>query len=64
MARFSKTAMVANLDAKVAKLKAAWGFDPNNGTAQLKGKGEDAWLAYGEYRLCLRLIEEIEDGRV
>ncbi len=64
MVRFSKAAMVENLEAKVARLQGKWGFDPSNGTAQLRGKGEEACVAYGEFRAYLRLVEEIEDGRV
>lgn len=64
MARFSKAAMAAHLEAKVSALTAKWQFDPNNGTAQVRGKSEEALVAYGEFRLCLRLLAEIEEGRV
>ena len=64
MARFSKSAMVEHLELEVARLAREWGFDPNNGTSQLRGKGEDACVAYGEFRSYLDLIEVIEEGRV
>lgn len=64
MARFSKAALIEHLNAKVVRLTGEWGFDVSNGTSQVQGKGEDACVAYGEFRAYLCLIEEIDEGRV
>lgn len=64
MSRFSKTAMIAALDDKADSLQKQFGFNPDNGTAQLKGRldSQDAAIAYGQYRLCRDLAEQIHDG--
>jgi len=64
MARFSKEVVLAAIDKKIEALQNEWGFDPNNGTAQLKGKlaGQDAAVAYGTYRALDDLAEQIADG--
>ena len=64
MARFSKTNLIAALETKIIYLEATYGFDRNNGTAQLKGKlsSQEAAVAYGEFRSYLKLIENMDNG--
>lgn len=64
MARFGKDNVVTALQQQADRLQAEYGFDPNNGTAQLKGKlaTQDAAVSYGKYRQLLKLIQDIEDG--
>lgn len=64
MARFSKAAMVQHLESKAGRLAEQWGFDRNNGTAQLRGKPSEAHVAYGEFNLCQTLLDELADGRI
>jgi hypothetical protein len=63
-ARFSKSAMIAALRDRAERIRRENGFDPNNGTSQLKGPLAtlDAAVAYGEFRTCLDLVDRIEDG--
>ena len=62
--RFSKPKLLAALERRADGLKAKYGFDADNGTAQLTGRlcGQDVAVAYGEFRLCLDLIQQIDDG--
>jgi len=64
MARFSKEAMIEALEKKASYLKDTYNFDPGNGTAQLKNRDQDTAVAYGRFRLCLDLIDAIENGRI
>lgn len=61
---FNKAALINALELKVDGIEAQYGFDRNNGTAQLKGllSGHDAAIAYGEFRSSLGLVAKIEDG--
>ena len=64
MSRFSKETVIDALQKRVDHHREKHGFDPDNGTAQLKGKlsGQEAAVAYGEFRLCLTIIQQIDDG--
>jgi tetrahydromethanopterin S-methyltransferase subunit G len=64
--RFSKPNLLAALERRADELKKKHGFDETNGTAQLIGKlaGQDAAVAYGEFRLCHDLMQQIDDGSV
>lgn len=44
MARFSKMVMVEHLEAKISRFVAEWKLDPSNGTAQLRGRDQDAYM--------------------
>ncbi|RQR65676.1 hypothetical protein DIE18_04290 [Burkholderia sp. Bp9125] len=62
--RFSKPNLLAALERRADELQKKYGFDANNGTAQLKGKlaTQDATVAYGQFRLFHDLTHQIEDG--
>ncbi|MBC8737007.1 hypothetical protein F6X40_09320 [Paraburkholderia sp. UCT31] len=62
--RVSKPTLLAALERRAEALQKEFGFDVNNGTAQLKGKlaGQDAAVAYGKFRLCHEMIQQIDDG--
>ncbi|KWA83981.1 hypothetical protein WL29_21690 [Burkholderia ubonensis] len=62
--RFSKPNLLAALERRADELKKQYGFDENNGTAQLKGKldNQDAAVAYGKFRLYHDLIQQLDDG--
>ncbi|MFP3637890.1 hypothetical protein [Paraburkholderia sp. SIMBA_054] len=62
--RFNKSNMTAALQRRADSLQEKHGFRPDDGTAQLAGPlaTQDAAVAYGDYRLCLNLIQWIEDG--
>ena len=64
MSKFSKGAVIDALQKRADHLREKHKFDSNNGTAQLKGRlaGQDAAVDYGEFRLCLSLIQQIDDG--
>lgn len=64
MTRFSKQALLEALNNQITDIEAKFGFDRDNGTAQLIGdlSGQDASIAYGEYRSKIRLVNSIEDG--
>ena len=69
-ARFTKAAMVRHLEKRKENLKYAMRhecgmeFDCGNGYSQCNGKPGIAWKYYGEIRLCLDLIADIESGYV
>ncbi|WP_368714734.1 hypothetical protein [Paraburkholderia sp. EG287A] len=56
--------MLAALEGRAAELRKQYGFDRNNGTAQLTGKmaTQDAAVAYGQFRMLHELIQQVEDG--
>jgi len=62
MARFSKSKMVQDLLERADHLEKTWGFDRNNGWAQLRGGTVERAAEYGRYRNMLDLAADIEDG--
>jgi hypothetical protein len=62
--RFSKPNLLAALERRADELKRKYGFDENNGTAQLDGKldTQEVAVAYGQFRLYHDLVRQIEDG--
>lgn len=60
MPRFSKAVLTETVQQRLDVIQATHGFDPGNGTAQLKGKlgNVNAAIAYGEREALLRLAEE------
>ena len=60
--RFSKRTLARFIARKLRAIEAEHDIDPNNGTAQLKGKPEwvNKAVAYGEREALLRIIEEFE----
>lgn len=62
--RFSKSNLLAALERRADELKEKYGFDADDGTAQLTGKlaSQDATVAYGQFRLYHDLIRQIDDG--
>jgi len=62
--RFNKPNLLAALGRRADTIKAKYGFEASNGTEQLTGRlsGQDVAVAYGEFRLCLDLIQQIDDG--
>lgn len=62
--RFSKPNLLAALERRADELQKKYGFDANNGTAQLQGTltSQDAVVAYGQFRLLHDLLQQIDDG--
>lgn len=61
--RFSKQAVINYCTRNIDRLKAQ-GFDPGNGTSQVRGASLEKVIAYGEFRLYLDLLFEVLDGTV
>lgn len=57
MERFSKASLRDVLKRRIVQIERQWRFDPDNGWAQVEGKGEDANRAYGEYDAYRSLID-------
>jgi len=62
MLRFSKENLTNELLMQIDKLERIWGFDPDNGTNQLKENEFDRAIAYGEYRCLTDLFESIRNN--
>jgi hypothetical protein len=58
--RFSKASVAAEIQRRIDAIQAHWRFDPGNGTAQLRGKDNDAAVAYGEWSALRSLAAELE----
>jgi hypothetical protein len=58
--RFSKRTMMAHIVRRLAKLETEWGFDPNNGYAQVKDSDFHRVMAYGEYEALNKMWDAIE----
>lgn len=70
--KFSKKSVIEALRQRGAILQEKWGFDPNNGTAQLstptavantRDHRKDRAVAYGEWNFCMNLATWIEEGQ-
>lgn len=59
-ARFNKHNVIDHLWKQVSELEVKWGFDPDNGYAQVKNADFHKIIAYGEYEAFKRVIEDIE----
>lgn len=53
--RFSKAKLLAAIRLRRNELELQYDFDPGNGYAQVRGKGEEINHAYGEYDGLARL---------
>jgi|LauGreDrversion4_2_1035121.scaffolds.fasta_scaffold2151656_1 hypothetical protein len=62
MIRFSKQNLLNELQTQIEKMEKIWGFDPNNGTNQLKQNDLDRVVAYGEYRALNDIYESVRDN--
>jgi hypothetical protein len=62
MIRFSKQNLLNELQTQIEKMEKIWGFDPNNGTNQLKQNDFDRVVAYGEYRALNDIYESVRDN--
>lgn len=62
MIRFSKENLLNELQIQIEKMEKIWGFDPNNGTNQLKDKDLDRAVAYGEYRALEHIWETVRNN--
>lgn len=60
--RFNKTNVLEHISKKMQKLEEQYGFDPNNGTIQVRGKSDEIVLAYGEYEALDSLYDTIQYG--
>ena len=58
--RFSKATLAGHLTRRIDYLGKEWNFDPGNGWNQVKGKGEEANRAYGEWECARRLMERFD----
>lgn len=57
--RFSKHAVVAEIARRSELIRTVWHFDPEDGHAQVIGKGEHANRAYAEFRTLRDLAREM-----
>ncbi|MGK3981247.1 hypothetical protein WMF38_57150 [Sorangium sp. So ce118] len=60
--RFSKATVLEFIESRADHLQKKHDFNPRHGTSQVRGKGEDAAVAYGEFRALLDLAERIDGG--
>lgn len=60
--RFSKATLGAEIERRILSLQEEYEvkFNPNNGYAQVRGKGEEKNRAYGEFRALLDLAEHFD----
>jgi hypothetical protein len=58
--KFNKTNMLEHLWARKEALEKEWGFDPDNGYAQLDKSDFHRVMAYGKYIELENLINDIE----
>jgi hypothetical protein len=62
--RFSKDTMLTHIANEMQALQTKWGFDPNNGYAQVVNSEFHRVMAYGEYMALDYLYDEIAYGFV
>ena len=62
--RFSKDTMLTHIANKMQALETQWGFDPNNGNAQVTNSEFNRIMAYGEYTALDYLYDQIAYGLV
>ena len=54
--------MLKFLTSRVENLEGLYGFSRTNGFGQSYGKGEDINRLYGEWAMCITMIDCIENG--
>lgn len=62
--RFSKAKLLDDLREMAERRRKLHGFDPGNGYAQVRGKGEEANREYGEWRTILDIINWIDSSSI
>lgn len=62
--RFSRSALLRDLQQHEEMLRKANAFDPSNGYSQVEGRGEEANRNYGEWNMLRTIIEQIASGEV
>jgi hypothetical protein len=62
--RFSKGTMMAHIVNQLAYLETKWGFDPNNGYAQVKDSDFHRVMAYGEYEALNTMWDDIQYNHI
>jgi hypothetical protein len=56
--RFSKATLAGFVFTRIEFLEKQWGFDERNGPAQVEGSEPERVIAYGEWDLLHRLLDE------
>jgi hypothetical protein len=64
MARFSKTALVSYLQAKIGRLQGEYGFNTGDGYHQVERREPAVQRAYGEFDALITLLDAVESGYV
>lgn len=59
--RFSKASLLEHLDRRITALQEKYRFDPMNGWAQVRGRGEEINREYGEYATLRDLRSRVGD---
>jgi len=60
--KFSKQKIMQHIERKLILLEREFGFDPNNGSDQLKTASQETIIAYGEYEALNVLWDDINNG--
>ena len=60
--KFSKATLLTYLGNEFLRILKTEKFDPNNGTAQLRGENKDRYVNYGYWRMLEYIIDTISNG--
>ena len=62
--RFNKNNVLIHIERTMELLQQTWGFDPNNGWAQVEGADIEKIVAYGEFNCLDELHSELSNGNL
>ena len=62
--RFNKNNVLIHIERTMELLQQKWGFDPNNGWAQVEGADIEKIVAYGEFNGLDELHSELFNGNL
>ena len=62
--KFNKTNLIDHLNYQINHLEAKWGFNSNNGWAQVEKADFQKVMAYGSYSELCELVSDIQNGNL
>lgn len=62
--RFSRASVTEYLEEREERLRRRYGFDPDNGSAQVRGRSEDTLIAFGEWRAARNMLLSMHWGEL
>jgi hypothetical protein len=63
-ARFNKDNVTTHIWHLISYYETKWGFDPDNGYAQVEKAGFHKVMAYGAYAELLDLVADLQNGNL